>query len=511
MKKTISILLALVLLLSLSVTAFASGDTEPTTPPTSKQASNNTITVNNAKAGETYKAFKMLELFVNDTSNPTAYAYTVAPGWEEFFADNNSSVWGTVLVKDSTGYFQAKEGISSETAWNATSALSKFAEAAAQYAAKKDLPAVVSVSCETGKTTVVLNTTESGYYLVTSTLGTRAMIDTTPGNVVINEKNSVDSIEKQVQEDSNSSWGASNDAQIGDTVNFKTKVTVVPRSVNVVIHDNMDTGLTFSGNSSIRLYTDEDCNEELSRDLYTIKSSPDAGDTFTIEIKDAFAANTTTDANIYIPYSAVLNQNVVSTSDSAPAIVNQTNTASVTYGDSQSVEVTTTTTTHSFKVFKHAKDSTDNLAGAIFQLKKAGGGVNLVKINDTNYRVANATETGTVSSHVADNNEVNPIAAGSIVSDFVTVASGDIVIWGVDSDSDYTINELQAPKGYNKLTGDVNVTVGADNNTRIDVENQTGAELPSTGGIGTTLFYVIGGLLVVGAVVVLVSKKRMEQ
>ena len=509
MKKIISILLALVLLLSLSVTAFASGDTEPTTPPTSKQASNNTITVNNAKAGETYKAFKMLELFVNDTSNPTAYAYTVAPGWEEFFADNNSSVWGTVLVKDSTGYFQAKEGISSETAWNATSALSKFAEAAAQYAAKKDLPAVVSVSCETGKTTVVLNTTESGYYLVTSTLGTRAMIDTTPGNVVINEKNSVDSIEKQVQEDSNSSWGASNDAQIGDTVEFKSTATITPRSINVKIHDTMTNGLTF--NNDIKIYTDEALSSVLAADKYEIQATPDEGDTFTIEIKDAFAANTTTDANIYITYSAVLNQNVVSTSDSAPAIVNQTNTASVTYGDSQSVEVTTTTTTHSFKVFKHAKDSTDNLAGAIFQLKKAGGGVNLVKINDTNYRVANATETGTVSSHVADNNEVNPIAAGSIVSDFVTVASGDIVIWGVDSDSDYTINELQAPKGYNKLTGDVNVTVGADNNTRIDVENQTGAELPSTGGIGTTLFYVIGGLLVVGAVVVLVSKKRMEQ
>ena len=156
------------------------------------------------------------------------------------------------------------------------------------------------------------------------------------------------------------------------------------------------------------------------------------------------------------------------------------------------MDVSTTTTTHSFSVFKHAKDSTDNLADAVFSLKKNGAVVSLIKLNDTNYRVAMPGETGAVTT-------------------FATVEGGDIVIWGVDSDSDYTLLETEAPAGYNKLTAEVEVTVSADNATRADVENQTGAELPSTGGIGTTLFYVVGGLMVAGALVVLVSKKRMEE
>ena len=231
MKKLVSLLVATVMIFAMTITAFAA------------QESNNTITINNARAGETYKAFKMLELSVNDTSNPTAYRYTVAPGWEDFFADSNSSVWGTVLEKDSTGtYFQGKDGISSETAWSSSSALSAFAEAAAKYVKEKDLTTTISVKAET--ITATLNTTESGYYLITSTLGTRAMIDTTPGNVSINEKNDDNTIVKTVKEDSTGNYGKENDAQVGDTVEFKSVATVVPRSINVKIHDTMDTGLT---------------------------------------------------------------------------------------------------------------------------------------------------------------------------------------------------------------------------------------------------------------------------
>ena len=85
------------------------------------------------------------------------------------------------------------------------------------------------------------------------------------------------------------------------------------------------------------------------------------------------------------------------------------------------------------------------------------------------------------------------------------------MIWGVDADDDYTIEEIQTPKGYNKINpSSVNVNVSADNSLKVDVLNQTGAELPSTGGIGTTIFYVLGAVLVVGAGVLLVTKKRMS-
>ena len=180
MKKMAALVIAMVMVAAAAIPAIAA------------QSSENTITVNGAKEGETYEAFKMLELFVDNTDNPKVYTYTVAADWVNFFADSNSAVWGTVLEKDATRtYFRTVSGISSETEWNASSALSAFAEAAAKYAADNNLNSVDSKACGAGEDSVVLNTRESGYYLVTSTLGTRAMIDTTPGNVTINEKNEV--------------------------------------------------------------------------------------------------------------------------------------------------------------------------------------------------------------------------------------------------------------------------------------------------------------------------------
>ena len=99
---------------------------------------------------------------------------------------------------------------------------------------------------------------------------------------------------------------------------------------------------------------------------------------------------------------------------------------------------------------------------------------------------------------------------------------------------DYTITELKAPAGYNLLETPIKVTIGftapaegaasqdctwtytgtdivnGTNVNKITIENQAGAELPSTGGMGTTIFYVLGSILVVGAVVLLVTKKRMS-
>ena len=500
-KKIMAFGLAVMILLAMSSIAFAA------------QSSNNTITVNNAKPGETYKAFKMLELFVDNTSNPTAYAYTVASDWAGFFDESNIAVWGTVLELDDTNtYFQAKSGISSEDDWSPTSALSAFAEAAAKYAAENNLTPVDTNTPD--GTTATLSTTQSGYYLVTSTLGTRAMIDTTPGDVEINEKNEADTIAKTVKEDSTGHYVEKNDAQIGDTVEFQSEVTIVPRSINIKVHDKMDSGLTLNPDS-IKVYTDAELTTEYT--AATIRagesaSAPDTGDTFTIDIPDSFAATVTTSQKLYIVYTAEVNSASVVKDSNGVAIIDQNNKTTVQFGaGTSSEESSTTTTTHNFSIYKHAHSSTDHLANAIFQLKKNNTVVNLVKLDNNNYRVVDDTETTAAVSHVKDDQEVETIAANIIVSDFVTVASGDIVIWGVDSDNDYTIEEIQAPKGFNMINPAYKeVTVNADNSTRVEVENASGTELPSTGGIGTTIFYVIGGLLVVGAGVVLVSRRKSQ-
>ncbi len=465
MKKLIAILLSLLLVMSISAAAFAEGETK-----------NDSITVNGVKEGETYNLYKLFDLIVDDEITPAAYSYTVNADWAAFFAAADA--------EEGTEAGPGNQYITVNTAGYVTeiSDAAALAAAAAAWTGKPAAPVQTQVA--SGET-VVFSGLEDGYWLITSTLGTVAMTDTTPDEnaVTVEEKNPEDTVAKQVKEDSTALFGDANDAQIGDTVEFQTVVTLYKGTRNVVVHDSMDDGLTYNAGSAVI--------EGLTAGTdYTVNESPTDGHTFDITFSDTFISGLAAGPNAFtITYSAVLNQNAVS---ATPAIAAQTNTAAVSYGDHQSVDVSTTTTTHSFSVFKHAKDSTDNLADAVFSLKKNGAVVSLIKLNDNNYRVAMPGETGAVTT-------------------FTTVAGGDIVIWGVDSDSDYTLLETEAPAGYNRLTAEVEVTVSADNATRADVENQTGAELPSTGGIGTTLFYVVGGLMVAGALVVLVSKKRMEE
>ena len=91
----------------------------------------------------------------------------------------------------------------------------------------------------------------------------------------------------------------------------------------------------------------------------------------------------------------------------------------------------------------------------------------------------------------------------------VTLASGNITIEGLDSD-DYYLEETDAPTGFNPLTGRTKVEVNANNELIKEIENNSGNVLPSTGGMGTTIFYIVGALLVVGAGVLLVTRRRMR-
>lgn len=501
MKKLVSLVIVMALVLSLAVGAAAE---EAATP-------NYTITVNSANEGETYSAYKMLDLSVDNETNPTSYRYTVNSDWATYFtAGTPTKAWETVFSIDAQGYVTAKDGIASETTWNANTAMSKFAEEAAKFAKDNNITAKVTDKPTSGETSATLTTTEPGYYLITSTLGTRAMVDTTPSSaaVTINEKNAENTVTKTVKEDSTSQYGDSNNAQLGDTIEFSSTVTIVPRSVNVVIHDAMDSALTYTANS-LKIYTDKNHTSELNDSYYTINTTPDTGDTFTIKIQDTFAATATDSQTLYITYSATLNASAITESKAIKDKI--TNTMNVSFGDaSEATAASTNTTTHKFEVLKFAKNDSEkkNLAGAVFQLKKDDSIVNLYKLDGTNYRVA--TETTTASSHVDNNNALTTVAINTVVSDFVTVDSGNIVIWGVDADSDYTLTEIKAPDGYNKLTAATSVAVAAENNTTIEIENATGAELPSTGGVGTTIFYALGGLMFVGALVLLVTNKRMK-
>ena len=457
-KRIATVLLALVMVLSLSVCAFAAGT--------------NSITVNGAQGGETYKIYKMLDLKVDLDKN--AYSYTVTTAWNNFFTGEGA---GAAYVTIDNGYVTWKDGK------NSAADMEAFAKAAAKYASDNNV-AAVATQTPAADGSFVFDGLDAGYYLITSTNGTLAMVDTTPANpnAVVDEKNPNPTVDKEVKEDSTGTWGDSNSAQIGDTVYFRTAVNLQHGAKNYVLHDKMGEELTLNADSITVVGLTKGTD-------YTVVTTDltdgcDFEVRFTQSYLDTIAAPTT----LVVEYNAVLNENAKVES----VALNETQ---LTWGDANHTEWDKTeTNTYKFEVLKYAGTDTAKkpLAGAVFQLKDANGKVvKLIKVSDTEYRVANGNEAGAVDS-------------------FTTVATGNIVIKGVDLDK-YTLVEIAAPEGYNKLKAPVEVIVKADNALVVEVPNNTGAELPSTGGIGTTIFYVVGGILVVGAAVVLTTRKRMEK
>lgn len=470
LRKIMALVLAMVMVLGMStITAFAAGT--------------NSITVKNAKIGETYKAYKMLDLSVND--DKTAFTYTVNKSWTNFF----NNVGKNYVTINDQGYVSEKENADLEL----------FAKAAATYASENNIDAAESVTAT--DTTVTLGNLDNGYYLITSTLGTLAMTDTTPTNpaATINEKNKDNTEDKKVKEDSTGDLGSENDAQIGDTIEYQVTISLEKGAKDVVYHDKMTTGLTLiTGTIKINgLTADTD---------YSVNTKPDDEDTFDLTFTQTYLNSLTKKQQLILTYSAKLNENAALTQT-------QGNAGKLTWGNKGSITSTTTTKTYKFAVHKYATGKqSEYLADAVFQLKKGDAIVKLIKINDATYRVAT-------------NDEINK--KGSVAVDsFTTISTGNITIIGVDNDTDYTLVEIEAPAGYNKLGSSVpitNIVKAADDQdgsnaidginsiTTIGVENKTGTELPSTGGMGTTLFYVFGAVLVIGAGILLVTRKRMAK
>ena len=491
-KRISCLLLALALILALSVTAFAAGT--------------NSITVKNAVKDQEYKLYKMLDLVVNDAH--TAYSYTVNSAWANFFkAAEGETPAGkglTYVNIDAQGY----------VTWKENADVAAFAKDAEEFATS--LTALKNYTAtENGDFT--FSDLEAGYYLVTSTLGTKATVGTTPGepNPEIQEKNEVPTSEKEVEEDSKvgkegvNAWGKTNDADIGQTVNFKSTITAQPGAENYVFHDTMSAGLTLD-KASIKVnnvaVTDAQGND-ISGDNYTVSyPSGEGADGCTFEI--AFAQsylNTITQATtITITYSAELNENAKVGLEGNP------NTSKLSYGDSSNTKYTpdsqTKTYTWDVDVFKYTMNGETEtaLAGATFTLSKNDDGsapIALISKGNNVYRVAKTGETDTVTEITTD-------------------ATGKFTIQGLDADT-YYLTETAAPAGYNKLAGPVTIVIGENgvvNGTTeapqgvdvVKVLNQTGTELPSTGGMGTTIFYVLGSVLLVGAAVLLITKKRMS-
>lgn len=492
MKRFVALFAALALVLAMAVPAFAEGPTSTgaATPETG------TITINNAVKDVTYKFYRIMDIATHTDGEPyTGVIYKTNTEWKDFVSDNQ---WKTCFKvnADDTVTVLKKEADNGDFA-------KKFAEEAAKVVSGKTVN--YSVKATGSK---VVQEVELGYYLVVPEgwAGVSPVVcslGSTNPDVIINEKNGKPTIDKKVKEGSD--FGETNDAAIGDYVEFQLTINVVDGTpVNYVAHDTMSAGLTFvnKGAQSLKV-TRNDAELTSGSDYEVVTTGLEDKCTFEVKFKDDVLK---TNDKVVITYWAQINEKAV------VGTTGNTNSAILKYGTNGTAHGGQTTTyVWGFDVKKYTKGSDSSevpLAGAKFQVKNGG--------NVASFKYDNANKVYKFEGwDVAD--------AAGLVKVVETPATGEIKFEGLDSGT-YTLEEVEAPKGYNKLDSAITFTIkgvadpnkgqvsyGTDGGTGIiKVLNNAGTTLPTTGGIGTTIFYLIGGGLMVAAAVLLIAKKRME-
>ena len=485
MTRILALLLALVLCLGLSVTAFATEGGNATT---------GTITINQAVNEQTYTIYRILELeSYNAAVGQEAYSYKVTDAWRNFITGTG--------IKDVYVKVDDQEYVT----WVTNADPAAFAKAALAYAKTNNVSYVKTETATSA--TVTFSNLPLGYYLVDSTVGTLCALGTTNSSVTVEDKHKAPIIDKRVEGNSTINYDKANDASIGDTVNFKVTIEARNGAQNYVFHDTMSPGLSFK-TGSVEVKKGE--VRVTAQDNYEVKTKlanpEDVTDncTFEVQFKQSFCDTLKDGDKIYITYSATLTKDAVIAGDG------NENKGWLKYGENHNLETkpsTTKTYTWNFDVLKFGNnDKTKVLKGAEF-----------VVLSQDQQKVAkfeNDKMTGWVTAPTGD-----PVTwpQGTVLT---TNDQGKIDVDGLDSGT-YRLREVKAPDGYNKLKGDKEFTISREMNDTdssmsykkltVEVENLSGTILPSTGGMGTTIFYVLGGILAVGAAVLLVTKKRMER
>lgn len=471
-RKPFAILLVLVMVFAMSATAFAAeGSTGQT----------GTITVENPIAGQTYTAYKIFDV----TYNGEAYAYTIDADsqWYSdvaaFAAREGSGLTLTKAVNESGGIiFVATIDSSFSPA--------AFAAALKAAAAGKD-----------GKTLSGDKPTatglELGYYFVTSSSGALCNLTTTDPVANIYDKNDVPF--EKVDDAA--------DVEVGQTVNYtitgKVPDTTGFTSYTYRITDTMTDGLTFNKDVSITI------GGEALTGNYDI-SYTDNG--FTLDI-DVLKLKSLIAKEIKVTYSAVVNTNAIAQTEKNSATLYYSNDP--TNEESGKTTPPQEETVYSAQiVINKINQDEEKLASARFVLYKE---VTEGETTARHYYFFNTANNKVEWVPLADD-ALDAALTAKIITEVITDQNGATSFDGL-ANGTYYLLETAAPDGYNPLTQAVSVTIqNTDAETKnlsitTDVENMTGSVLPETGGMGTTVFYSFGIMLILAAVVLLVSKKRI--
>ena len=498
MKKLITLLAVLTLALAMAVPAFA--ETTTTTY---------TITINNGTG--TYAAYQIFkgDLYNNTLSNIK---------WGDNVTHNGQKVLGNPAdrAKALTGEAEAKA----------------FASEVAQY--------LTDPAAGTG--TDSITGLAAGYYLIKNTdVGTGEVftdyILQVVENVTVQPKSGKPTLDKQIRHNDNGEWGVVGDNQIGDTVEFRT-ITTVPivsgyTEYTYVIHDEMSAGLTSNvhSNDDVTIKVNDEDAKKLDKIYYTVTVDPKNANKFTVTVdvlKAIEDGKMAAGDTLYTYYTGILNKNAA-----VYDVGKQDNKAYLEYSNNPHDNTTKNKTpvkvvydwTFKMEINKIDGEGNAPLSDAKFVLSK-NGNCSLGTIGDD----GTPSNTKDLISLIENNDGSYTVAPAGYTDPVVKVmTAGKITIKGLDDATEYYLYETKAPAGYNRLTDAVkfkitatyndtgdnsNVTAAVNDveqsSVSVQVANNKGSTLPSTGGIGTTLFYVIGGVLMAVAAVLLVTKKRMN-
>lgn len=475
MRKLLTLILAMIMILSMAVTVTATMPDGGTA--TAALQDKGTITIIGSASGTQYSVYRIFDIAKTaDGKN----VYVTNEKWDAFAEAETLKADGFFTVSNDYLKTVTFTGISD------AAGAQRFAEYVMAYAATNNIePDGQSAKLTTSGTYTTANSYQYGYYIMSSDRvesdPNYTVFTLAANNVEVREKNTMNaSIQKFVQEDSdvgneNEGWGATNAAEIAQAVRFKIIVTAAAGTDTYVVTDSMPNFTEISAPT----YTYSRGTIPVNGLIYEPTENG-----FTVTFDPTFRALLEDGDTVEIEYTAKLKPNATI------AGTGNLNTVTLTHGEEVSEPVTTTTYTFKLNVTK-VDENNQPLADAVFTLSHQDNALKFDREADTNNYIVNPN--GDVTRITTDN-------------------TGKFSISGLDTEDEYILEEIQAPDPY-VLMDPVSIIISpvegsTDHTHNITVQNLPGVEMPETGGMGTSVFYIAGGILVLAAIALMVIKKR---
>lgn len=475
-KRYLAVFLTLIIVLA-NVPVFAAGT--------------GTLTIENASVDKEYSVYKIFDL----SPAESAYLYSIKesnPWYNDVATDAGSPFTLRPMAEGGSEYnVSVKEG-ADVIAWLQTKITDKG----------DTLTAEASQTAATAR--LEFTGLDYGYYFVSSELGSVVTISNLARDVTIIDKNQKPGLgSKEVSAGQSGSWAATATAGMGDTVHFRIKAFTPKYHGDKKVYeykfvDQLDPGLTFDSSSFILKIDDELLTIS---ENYTIEIAEQKA---TIILRAHASSGYPANAEVEISYAATVNENAQPDNGNSVSMSwtefdpstdpTDPDNPPVPASENLPVDVAASVYVYGFHLQKY-QDSVDEekfLEGAEFKLFDAASGgkeIELVQSTDGQYRLALGDESG------------------------VPIAAGTASIFGLDTGT-YWLEETFVPVGFNPLKERVKVEISEENTLdgylidTINVVNKAGIILPGTGGIGSYIFYLAGGLLMLAALLYLLKKSR---